>query len=71
MKNLRHLLSDKAKPYYIHQDTVDSKHPLEVKNKEYHKIYEAAGVLVSERHEKSELTDLVHALLVLMNEEYL
>lgn len=71
MQELKHLLSNDAKQYYIHQETVDSRHPLESEKKDIHKIYEVAQVLVSERYEKSELVDLVHCLLMLMNEEYM
>ncbi len=64
MKNLKDELSKKAMPFYIDQNEIKKFHPL---NNNFENaidgIFEAATWLVSERHEKYDLVDLVNALL--------
>lgn len=68
MQNLKKSLSKNAVPYYVHQDAVVSRHPVMSDNPEHHHIYEAAGVMVSERHDKGDLVELVNCLLRLIHE---
>ncbi len=61
MKNYKETLIDDS--YYISQREIEDYHPLGSKNAKHHRIYETAAILVSERHDKYELVDLVNVLL--------
>jgi len=63
MINLKEKLSEGALKYYISEEEIQKMHPLEVDS---HEIYEAAMWMVSERNDKYELVDLVHALLYML-----
>lgn len=69
MKHLKDLLSERALPYYIHQNQIEDRHPLKSDKVYTHNVYEAAAILVSERHDKSDLTDLVNALMCMIEEK--
>lgn len=62
MEDLSRLLTPRSRPHYVTQEQIDTVHPLTADR--YFDTYEAAAILVGERHRKSELVDLVNYLLI-------
>lgn len=65
--DLSHMLAAAARPFYVTQRVVDESHPCadDMADDSIHAIYAAAQVMVSERHSKGDLVELVHTLLFL------
>lgn len=66
------MLNEKAKPYYITEAVVQQSFPLGHVDRRTYDMRDAAMVMVGERHKKSDLVDLVAALIhqkqILMDE---
>jgi hypothetical protein len=66
--NHKHHLAPRAQQFYVDQETILASHPSGVNLFPHYPAFDAAAILVGERHAKSDLIDLVGHLLVKLHE---